>query len=100
MHEWLTVYTTIYEIGVSSGVSRLTALSVKAITTPGLYPDGNGLELQVTIGKSSAVAKSWLFRFKRNSHERRMGLGPLDEVPLADARKARDKAQALLREGN
>jgi len=46
-------------------MGRLTTLGVKAITKPGLYPDGGGLYLQVTAGKVGPVAKSWLFRFKR-----------------------------------
>ncbi len=71
-------------------MGRLTAIGIKSITKPGLYPDGHGLYLQTTASKSGAVAKSWIFRFKRDGHERRMGLGPLAQVPLADARKARD----------
>jgi integrase len=80
-------------------MGRLTALGIKAITADGLYPDGNGLYLQATAGKSGTIAKSWLFRFKRDGRERRMGLGPLASVPLADARRARDRAQGLLRDG-
>ena len=40
----------------------LTALSVRRIAEPGLYPDGGGLYLQVTAGKRG-VTKSWLYRF-------------------------------------
>jgi hypothetical protein len=56
---------------------RLTALGVKGLKEPGLYNDGLGLHLQVTVGKDDRINKSWLLRFKRNGKERRMGLGSL-----------------------
>ena len=40
-------------------VNQLTATKVHKLKTPGMYPDGAGLYLQVT-GEN---AKSWLFRY-------------------------------------
>jgi hypothetical protein len=48
-----------------------------------MHPDGGGLYLQVSAGG----AKSWIFRFMLNHRAREMGLGPVDAIPLAEARK-------------
>jgi hypothetical protein len=58
---------------------------------------GDGLLLQVTPSKprpdgTYAVSRSWLFRFSLDGREQRMGLGPLDRLPL---NRARVKALAL-----
>jgi hypothetical protein len=58
---------------------------------------GDGLCLQVTPSKprpdgTYAVSRSWLFRFSLDGREQRMGLGPLDRLPL---NRARVKALAL-----
>jgi integrase len=63
--------------------NKLTALSIKNATKPGLYGDGHGLYLQV----SQFGTKSWLFRFMLNGTARKMGLGALHTVSLAEARK-------------
>jgi integrase len=67
--------------------SRLTAMSVKALSTPGRYGDGGNLFLQVSRGGT----KSWLFRYMRNGQARAMGLGSARVVMLA---RAREKAAA------
>jgi Arm DNA-binding domain len=75
---------------------------------PGLYCDGGGLWLKVTEGADNSRNASWVFRYAaiesdeerrqrqvevRRQKERQMGLGSLDLVSLADARKlAREKA--------
>jgi integrase len=63
-------------------IGKLSALAVARAKQPGLYHDGSGLYLQVT----PSGGKSWLFRFTLNGRSRGMGLGPLDVVPLAEAR--------------
>ncbi len=62
---------------------RLTALSVRSITKPGLHGDGGGLYLQVAPGGT----KSWAFRFMLNGRARQMGLGSVELVSLAEARE-------------
>jgi integrase len=58
---------------------------------------GYGLLLQITPSKprldgTYAVSRSWLFRFSLDGREQRMGLDPLDRLPL---NRARVKALAL-----
>ncbi|WP_287787804.1 site-specific integrase [Acidiphilium sp.] len=69
---------------------RLSALAIAKITAPGKHPDGGGLYLQV----APTGARTWLFRFTRNHPDggpkRKStwcGLGSLEVVPLAEARK-------------
>jgi hypothetical protein len=78
----------------------LSALKLKT-TKAGRYGDGGGLYLQV----SHSSSKSWLFRFRSGTTgtgkpaTRKMGLGSLADVTLAEARdKARD-ARRLIAEG-
>ena len=73
--------------------NRLTALKVTRLTKPGRYADGGGLYLQI------ADSKSWLLRYMRNGKARAMGLGPLDLVPLADARERAREARRLILDG-
>jgi integrase len=63
-------------------INRLSAPAVARNTKPGLYSDGGGLYLQITV----AGVKSWLFRYMRNGKARGMGIGPLHTVTLAEAR--------------
>lgn len=77
------------------GSHKLSALKVARATMPGRYGDGGGLWLQVADGGS----KSWIFRYQREGRARQMGLGPLDVVPLADARQRAIDARRLLLDG-
>jgi integrase len=65
---------------------------------PGLHHDGAGLYLQVTAGKHG-VTKSWLYRFMLDGKERRMGLGSLSDVSLAEAREKAGDARKQVKEG-
>jgi integrase len=76
-------------------VNKLTALGVKRLVHPGRHGDGGGLWLQVR----SADQRSWLFRYALHGKTRQMGLGPLVDVPLAEAREAAGACRRLLREG-
>ncbi len=71
---------------------RLSTRAVIAKKTPGYYPDGGGLYLQV----SESGSKSWIFRFALNGKERQMGLGPFHTITLADARIAATDCRKLL----
>jgi len=66
---------------------------------PGMHADGGGLYLQVTRGDGETIHRSWIFRFATNGRERRMGLGALDSVSLADARQKAADARKLLASG-
>ena len=74
-------------------------LSVKFVEKsdlkPGLYGDGNGLYLQV----SDRRTKAWVFRFMMSGRARKMGLGDVGSVKLAEARKKAEKARGLVVDG-
>lgn len=63
--------------------NSLTALQIGRLKRPGLYGDGGGLCLQVQPGPT----KSWVFRYMLARRPRKMGLGPLALVSLAEARE-------------
>jgi hypothetical protein len=63
--------------------NKLTAAAVRAANKPGLYGDGHGLSLQV----SAFDTKAWVFRYMIDGRARKMGVGPLHTVSLAEARK-------------
>ncbi len=70
-------------------IGKLSAVGVKAATKPGLYGDGNGLYLRVQKDGS----KAWTLRYMTAGKAREMGLGSVNIVPLADARR---RAQELI----
>ena len=76
-------------------VGRLNAVSLTKARKAGLYPDGNGLYLQVAPGGS----KSWIFRFMLNSRARTMGLGPYPDLALGEARKRATECRRLRNDG-
>ena len=82
-------------------MGRLTKARVEGSREKGCYGDGDGLYLQVSIGADGMPRKSWVYRFTSpvNGKERLMGLGALRDVSLAEARSARDRARAIVRQG-
>lgn len=76
-------------------MTRFTALAVKRLVTPGRHGDGGGLYLQVR----DAAHRSWLFRYRLHGKDREMGLGPLADVSLADARDAAGACRKLVLAG-
>ena len=73
----------------------LTARQVAKLTEPGRYGDGAGLYLQVT----PTGVRSWLLRYERGGCERAMGLGPVEDFTLEEARERARKARQLLKDG-
>lgn len=76
-------------------IHRLSALQVGRIKEPGVYPDGNGLYLQVT----EHGTKSWIHRYTLAGKARWMGLGSLEFVSLSEARTLTVANRKLLHEG-
>jgi len=74
----------------------LNVKMIAKLSKPGRYGDGRGLYLQVTKN----VTHSWVFRFERNGRERWMGLGPLCDFTLEEARERARAARQLLRDGH
>jgi integrase len=66
--------------------SKLTARGAQ--TAPiGWHCDGRGLYLQCTTGANGSICRSWVYRYAAGGRERYMGLGPLADVTLAEARE-------------
>ena len=76
-------------------MSKLSAVRVRSLAEPGRYGDGKGLWLQVRDKEH----KSWLFRYTVGGRQRQMGLGPISDVTLAEARDAALAARKMLRTG-
>ena len=74
---------------------RLTAAGVAAFKVPGRYPDGGGLFLQV----DATGSKRWIQRIMFRGRRHDIGLGPVDLVSLAEARKAAKVNKELTRKG-
>jgi integrase len=74
---------------------KLTARAVEQTKRPGYYGDGDGLVLRV----ADRGTKGWLYRYKANGKVREMGLGPVRDVTLAEAREAAREARRLRRAG-
>jgi integrase len=72
-----------------AGIHRLSARTATTAKAPGLYADGGGLYLQVTLGADGKPRRSWLLRYTAPDGRRReMGLGSTALVDLTDARDA------------
>lgn len=73
----------------------LSAKRVAALQEPGLYADGGNLYLK--IGQEGG--KSWVFRYLADGRRRYMGLGPLVDVSLAEARELAADCRRTARAG-
>ena len=80
---------------MSRSGGRLSALAVSRARKPGLYPDGNGLYLQV----SGTNGRSWLLRYMRAGKAHAIGLGALKNVSLASARAAAQECRQMIGAG-
>lgn len=72
----------------------LTALHVKN-AKPGRHADGKGLYLFV----KPSGAKSWVLRVQADGKRRDLGLGPVDLVPLSEAREKAIQGRRMVRDG-
>ena len=80
---------------MSKARDRLTAVQIKNLSKPGFYHDGGGLYLQI----SRFGSKSWILRYTLNQKKRDMGLGPLADWTLAEARERAKKYRQLVDDG-
>jgi integrase len=78
-------------------LEKLTPLKIQRLKEPGLHGDGGGLYLQI----SARGMRSWIFRYRMGGRTtpRDMGLGSVDDVPLADARKKAAFARSQIADG-
>ena len=75
--------------------NRLTVKQVASLTVPKTYADGGGLYVRVR----PAGTKSWLFVKMVDGKRREVGLGPVLDVSLAEAREEASKLRRAFREG-
>lgn len=76
-------------------IEKLTPEFVATVDKPGMYPDGLGLYLQVSVWNTT----SWLFRYQRFNKLRSLGLGACHTVTLSEARKRAKQARLMLLDG-
>lgn len=73
---------------------KLSAVALRN-PAPGRHWDGGGLYLEVT----DQGARYWRLKYRHGGKEKRISLGVFPAVPLAEARKRREAARALLSQG-
>ena len=78
--------------------NKLTARQAETLKRPGRHSDGGGLYLAIN-SDGPTMRRRWLYLFPWNGKRPEMGLGGFPAVSLADARKARDEAERLVRQG-
>jgi len=84
---------------VARGINRLTGADLRR-SKPNLHADGGGLYLQITKAQnSSAINRSWLFRFAINGRERWAGLGSLNTISLGEARERARQCRVMVLDG-
>ncbi len=81
---------------MGKGINRLSVLAVGRTKKDGLYADGGNLYLQV---RGDGKYKSWLFRYMRHGGSHDIGLGPIHDFTLADARTKAQRLRVMLKEG-
>ena len=80
-------------------INRLSPAGVRNAKS-GMHADGGGLWLQVSEGKGGTLRRSWIFRYAVGERERKMGLGSLDTIGLAEAREKAGGCRQLRLQGN
>lgn len=78
-----------------ANINRLTAVQIRSLKSKGLHADGGGLYLRISDGGT----KGWVYRYSLNKKARRMGLGSLQTVSLAEARESATEYRKLLKAG-
>ena len=84
-------------------IERLSPLEVRNAKPPKgkasiMLADGQNLHLQVTRGKNGSISRSWVFLFELRGHRHGMGLGPLVDVGLKEAREKARQYRGMLRD--
>jgi integrase len=64
-----------------------------------MLSDGNNLFLQVSLGSAGQVRRSWVFKYELQGRRHEIGLGPLRDVSLAEARDMAGGLRRQLRQG-
>jgi integrase len=87
------------EDGMARGIKRLSGADLRR-SRPGLYADGDGLWLQVTIAADGKRRnRSWIFRYTTAGRTREMGLGSCNTLALSEARERARRCRVLRLDG-
>jgi hypothetical protein len=78
--------------------NMLTAREAAVHSKSGRRSDGGSLYLAID-GEGATIRRRWLYLFHWNGKRREMGRGGFPAVSLAEARRVRDEAERLVREG-
>jgi integrase len=76
-------------------LNRLTTVKVQKLKAPGMHADGGGLYLRI----APTGTRSWIFRFTQAGRLRDMGLGSVNDVSLAAARRRAGECRELRAQG-
>jgi integrase len=79
---------------MAAGINRLSPKRIATLKDHGRHADGGGLYLVV-----DQHGKRWVYMWTRAGRRTEMGLGPLRDVSLAEARELAAQARAALRRG-
>lgn len=79
---------------MANTLDKLSALAIKT-ASPGKHFDGGGLFLDV----KDNGARYWRLKYRYATREKLLAFGTYPEVSLAEVRRKRDAARALLRDG-
>ena len=82
---------------MARAVKRLRADNLPIV--PREHADCDGLYLQVRRGAGDRLSRSWIFRTKVGGRERELGLGSVERVSLAEARRKAVGARKLRDDG-
>lgn len=74
---------------------KLSARKVATLKEPGRYGDGGNLWLRIAPNGT----KSWSVRYRMRGRSREMNLGPVELMPLAEAREKALEARRQLQDG-
>src|SRR5215831_8782249 len=97
LRNWYPTWYPDGAAGMARTRNKLTARAVEALAkagTPGKHGDGGGLYLRI-----DGARRSWIYLYTWRGKPRVIGLGGHPRVPLQAARRARDRAEHLLRQG-
>jgi integrase len=83
---------------MTRAINRLSPAGVRNAKA-GMHADGGGLWLQVSKGEGDTLRRSWIFRYAVDGRERKMGLGSLSTISLAEARQKAAECRKLRHEG-
>lgn len=81
---------------MSRPTNKLSARAVSTLREPGRHSDGGGLYLVI----DERGGRRWVFMYRSGKRRVEMGLGPVADVPLAEARRKAEEARQARARGD